>query len=212
MNTHQYRCPLTAGDIIRRAALLILALVTIGGTPVSVADRGPNHDFTVRSLRGTWVWTGFLRFAAPIPIPRTIIDGAPPHDVVAPGDVVGLWASTVGLMTFDGKGSIEHAEEVGKAGEVIPQAGLPFEYLPPFSEVYTGNYTVSEHGVVEISLTGRDLSSPEGQVDFEYDLHCVLNRWPMEMDCVPARFETYIVDPTGFAAPITGTMGLKRRY
>lgn len=210
MMTDKYS-PLWAGARRMPLAALVLVLANLGSTATAVAS-GPSRDFTEQSLRGTWIWSGLLKFGAPIPIPGTIVDGAPPHDTVAPGDVAGIWASTVGLITFDGEGNVPQADEVVKVGEVVPQAGLPFEYLPPLPETYTGSYTVNERGVVQISMTGRDPSSPEGQVDFEYDLQCVLTRWPAEMACVPARFETYLVDPTGYAAPITGTISLKRQY
>ena len=211
MNISPHNRPFSEPYRKLRAATLILVIAGLAGATTAMAD-GRDRGFSEQSLRGTWVWSGLMKFGAPIPIPATVVDGAMPHDPVAPGDVVGVWASSVGLMNFDGAGGVNHAEEVVKVGEIAPLPGLPFEALPPFGEVYTGGYSVSEHGVVQITLTGRDSMSPEGDVDFEYDLHCVLNRWPMEMACVPARFKTYLVNAAGYAAPITGTITLKRQY
>lgn len=178
------------------------------GAASAVADE---DNYNAQLLRGTWVWSGLMKFGAPIPIPATIVDGAAPHDPVAPGDVVGVWASLVGFMTFDDEGNVVHAQDMVKAGEVVPAAGLPIEHLPPFPEIYTGSYTVSDVGTVDIFLKGRDPGTPEGEVDFEFDLHCVLNRWPREMTCVTARFKTFFVNPDGYAAPITGIINFKRR-
>lgn len=199
-----------------RARLAVCRALLIGGLLCSgnaVAGSPHNADFSEQTVRGTWIWSGLLRFGAPVPVAGTLVDGAPPQAMIVPGDVVGIWAATVGLMTFDGRGNVQHAEEVTKAGEIVPQPGLlPVDHLPPFPEVYTGKYQVSPEGVVGIQLTGRNLSSPEGKVDFEYDLHCVLNRWPREMTCVPARFKTFVVDPNGFPSPITGIIEFTRRY
>lgn len=190
-----------------RTAACIMVIAGLLGATAAVAD----SNYTEEHLRGDWVWSGLMKFGAPVPIPANLIDGAPPHAAVAPGEVVGIWASLVGLITFDGEGNVT-AEDMVKAGEIVPAPGLPFEALPPFPEVYTGSYTVSDKGTVDIFLEGRDPSSPEGQVDFEFDLHCVLNRWPREMTCLTARFKTFFVDPNGFAAPITGIIDIKRRY
>jgi|GEM_PF-4029763 len=195
---------------VRAGACVMLAVAFI----CSGAARAGGDDaaYSAQLLRGTWIWSGMLQFGAPIPLPGTLVDGTPPHAAVAPGDVVGLSVSTVGLMSFDGHGNVTHADEVVKIGGIVPAAGLPFEHLPPFPEVYTGVYDVGPTGVVAVQLSGRSPESPEGQVDFEYDLHCVLNRWPREMTCVPARFKTYVLDPDGYPAPITGIVEIKRRY
>ena len=190
-------------------AILIFVIAGLAGAPPADAR---DRAYTEQSVRGTWIWSGLLKFGAPIPVPATVVDGAPPHGMVSPGGVVGVWASTVGRMQFDGRGNVVHARQVVRAGEIELPPGLPFESLPLFEELYTGTYTVDDTGAVQIALRGRDGMSDEGDVDFEYDLHCLLNRWPLELTCVPARFKTFLVDTSGYPAPITGTIGMKRQH
>lgn len=193
--------------------LVFTVLVAFVALPAAVpAVSASPGAYGSSSLKGTYVWSGLLKFGAPLPIPGLLVDGAPPHDQVSPGEVVGIWAAILGTMTFDGSGNVTGFEDVVKTGEIVPLPPVPFESLPPFPEVGSGVYSVSETGVVGIQLTGRDPSSPEGQVDFEFDLHCVIQHRHHEMQCVPARFKTFFVDPNGFASPITGVFTMKRQH
>ena len=191
------------------AFFVFLILSTSAMVPAAYASPGA---YDSRSLNGTYVWSGLLKFGAPVPIPALLIDGAPPHDQVSPGELVGIWAAILGTMTFDGAGIVTGFEDVVKSGDLVPQPPVPFESLPPFPELGFGAYSVSEMGIVGIQLTGRNPSSPEGQVDFELDLHCVIQHRHHEIECVPARFKTFVVDPNGFASPITGLITMKRQH
>ena len=195
--------------VIRRAGFLsMLAILSLtAGLPRALADDG---SYRVGNLRGEWIWSGLVRFAAPVPIPALHVDGSPPHTQVDPGQVVGIWGALLGSMEFDGQGHVRN-QDVFKAGELQPLPPFPIPFLPPFPEVYEGEYSVSPEGTVEISLAGRDPNSPEGQVDYEMDMHCLLNRHPAEMKCVIGRFLTFVVDPNGYHAPITGIITFNRR-
>lgn len=188
-------------------AVLAVVLVAMAGAPRALADE---DNYSAGNLRGDWIWSGTVKFAAPIPIPALHVQGAPPHTQVDPGQVVGLWGALLGRMRFDGQSHVR-SEDVFKAGELQPLPPFPIPFLPPFPEIYEGVYSVSSAGVVEISLSGRDPNSPEGQVDYELDFHCLLNRHPAEMKCVISRFLTYAVDPNGYYAPITGIITFSRR-
>jgi hypothetical protein len=199
--------------LIARPAALLLFCALLLMPHASRADSEANRQFNDAQLKGTWVFSGLLRFAAPAPLPATLVDGAPPHDQINPGDEVGLWASILGTMTFDGAGNVTRVEDVVKIGDAKPLSPpVPFDYLPPLPEIYTGTYAVSNSGVVEIALTGRSLDSPEGQVDFEFDLHCLVQHRAQKMRCVPARFRTRVVDPNGYPAPITGVLTVERQH
>lgn len=140
---------------VRAIPLILVTGVAWAWLP---AWAGPDthKSFNNSHLKGAWVMSGMLRVAVPVPLPGTLIQGAPPHDPIAPGDVAGLWASILGTITFDGAGTVSRVEDVIKIGGLKPVSPpVPFDYLPPLPEVYTGNYTVSEHGVVNIELTGR---------------------------------------------------------
>ncbi|TXS93046.1 hypothetical protein FV139_13950 [Parahaliea maris] len=194
-------------------SLVFILVIAFGILPAAVATAdGSPGPYSASALNGTYVWSGMLKFGAPIPIPALIVDGAPPHDQVSPGEVVGIWATILGTMTFDGAGNVTRFDDVVKSGEIVPLPPVPFEALPPFPETGSGVYSVSESGTVGIQLTGRDPSSPEGQVDFENDLHCVIQKRQQEMQCVIARFKTYFVDPNGYASPITGLITMKRQH
>lgn len=212
MNATLNGCPFPLSRPARSplAILLWVAAVLVAGLFCAAADARDKRVYADQHLRGTWVWSGLLRFGAPIPVPGMVVDGAPPHALVNPEDLVGVWASTVGLMTFDGRGAV-HAEQVVKVGEIALPPGLPFEALPPFPEFYRGSYQVAANGIVQIELSGHDTPDADADPDFEYDLHCVLNMWPREMTCVPARFKTYVVDADGYPAPITGLVELERQ-
>jgi hypothetical protein len=192
--------------------LMFAGLVALAALPAAVPSVNASPGaYDSQSLKGTHVWSGLLKFGAPVPIPALLVDGTPPHDQVSPGEVVGIWAAILGTMTFDGSGNVTGYDDVVKSGELVPLPPVPFESLPPFPELGSGVYSVSKAGVVGIQLTGRDASSPEGQVDFEFDLHCVIQHRHHEMQCVPARFKTFLVDPNGFASPITGVFTMKRQ-
>jgi len=199
--------------LIARSTALLLACALLSIPNASRADSEANWRFNDSQLKGTWVFSGLLRFAAPVPLPATLVDGAPPHDQINPGDEVGLWASILGTMTFDGAGSVTQVEDVVKIGDIKPLSPpVPFDFLPPLPEVYTGNYAVSGSGAVEIALTGRALDSPEGQVDFEFDLYCLIQHRAQKMQCVPAQFRSRVVDPNGYPAPITGVISMERQH
>jgi hypothetical protein len=189
-----------------RVTAIALAVMLVG-TPSVLADTGA---YSTSQLRGEWIWSGMVKFAAPIPVPALLIDGAPPHTQVDPGQVVGFWGALLGMMKFDGNGHVTN-EDVFKAGELQPLPPFPIPFLPPFPEIYQGTYEVSPDGVVDILLSGRDPNSPEGQVDFQMDMHCLLNRRPPEMTCVISRFLTFAVDPNGYHAPITGVLNFSKR-
>jgi hypothetical protein len=187
--------------------LLGAVLVTVIVAPCALAAE---DNYSASNLRGDWIWSGMVKFAAPVPIPALHVQGAPPHTQVDPGQVVGLWGALLGRMRFDGQSHVT-SEDVFKAGELQPLPPFPIPFLPPFPEIYEGVYSVSSAGDVEISLSGRDPNSPEGQVDYELDFHCLLNRHPAEMKCVISRFLTFAVDPNGYHAPITGIITFNRR-
>lgn len=64
--------------------------------------------------------------------------------------------------------------------------------------VGAGSHSVADNGVVEIRIVGFFPATREaGDVDFEWDLHCILNRYPQQMKCVNRRFKTFVVDPPG---------------
>jgi hypothetical protein len=193
-----------------RVAALILLLGSTGIAAPAAARDGvwPYRD---RDLAGQWIFSGELKFAAPIPFAGILLRGAPPHAQFQRGDKIGLWGSILGTMTFDGNGVIKGMQDVFKPGEVEPAPPFP-PFVPPIPEVGTGSYAVSPDGSVSISIVGRDPNSPEGQVDFETEYHCQLNRFPREMTCVFARFTTYFVDPNGYHAPITGIITFRKRY
>lgn len=193
---------------IRTLAVVTAMVVSVlGGQNAMAGDKGYN----ARSVRGEWIISGLLKFAAPIPIPAQHIHEAPPHTQVAPGEVVGIWGALLGTLNFDGQGGVV-LEDVFSLGEIKPVLPFPLEALPPSPEIGTGNYTVSDEGVVEIFLLGRDPGNPEGQVDFETDYYCLLNRQPAELKCVISRFVTYFVDPNGFHSPLTGVLTATRRH
>jgi hypothetical protein len=189
-------------------ALVLLAAFMVAGSPVAEAGPGTYGD---NDLRGEWIYSGLLKFGAPIPFPALQLHEAPPHDFVNPGDTVGIWGSILGIMTFDGGGGLAN-EDVFKTGELQPLPPFPLPFVPPLPEVGTGTYSVSDKGIVQISLLGRDPANPEGQVDFESDMYCLLNRQPWEMKCVYSRFQTFFVDPNGYHAPITGIVTFTRRH
>lgn len=198
---------------LARAGRLALVLTACLMCPVlAAADPVAAKSYRASDLKGEWVFSGLIRFGAPVPIPALVVDGAPPHAQVAPGEVVGVWATIVGTVQFDGEGNVVKMEDVVKTGELVPLPPVPFDALPPFPEVGAGTYDVSDSGMVNISITGRDPGSPEGQVDFETDYVCVLNRMPREMKCTFARFVTYFVDPQGYSAPITGEITFTARH
>ncbi|MGW8369427.1 MAG: hypothetical protein ACWGPN_12210 [Gammaproteobacteria bacterium] len=196
-----------------RSWICVLAMVfamvaaLLGGQDAMAGDKGYNAS----SVRGEWIISGLLKFAAPIPIPAQHIHEAPPHTQVAPGDVVGIWGALLGTLKFDGQGGVI-IEDVFSLGEIKPVPPVPLEALPPSPEFGAGTYTVSDDGVVEIFLLGRDPGSPAGQVDFETDYYCLLNRQPAELKCVISRFVTYFVDPNGFQSPLTGVLTATRRH
>jgi hypothetical protein len=189
-------------------ALVLLAASFVGGS--AVAGEAPGQ-YGQNDLRGEWIYSGLLKFGSPIPFPALQLNEAPPHAQVNPGDTVGIWGSILGVMTFDGRGGLAN-EDVFKPGELQPLPPFPLPFVPPLPEVATGTYSVSDRGVVQISLLGRDPGNPEGQVDFESDLYCLINRQPREMKCVYSRFQTFFVDPNGYHAPITGIVTFTRRH
>lgn len=189
----------------------VILFAAFGG-PSCLAGEEPPPFYSNSDLKGAWLFSGLLRFGAPVPILATLVDGAPPHALVNPGDVVGVWATILGSMRFDGDGEVSGVEDVVKTGELVPLPPVPFPSLPPFPEIGAGSYSVSENGVVKIDITGRDPSHPEGQVDFETGYYCLLNRTPREMKCTFSYFRTYFVDPAGYNAPITGEITFKQRH
>ena len=93
----------------RRSLLLALTIVMVAvGARIELAavDQPQPRPFAERDLNGTWVLSGLVKFAAPIPIHALILHGGAPHTLVAPGEKVGIWASQVGLMRFDGRGRV----------------------------------------------------------------------------------------------------------
>jgi hypothetical protein len=77
----------------------------------------------------------------------------------------------------------------------------------------SGSYTVATSGMVTISIAGRDPNaSAPGDVNFETEFQCVLNRSPQEMKCIYSRFSTYFVDPSGYDAPIMGIVTFTRQH
>lgn len=194
----------------RIAGLALLIFSVCAAPPASASNEiWPYRD---RDLRGEWVYSGNLHFAAPIPFPGTLLLATPPHASFAPGDVVGIHASILGTMEFDGKGAVTTMEDVVKPGGVKPAPGFPLPFIPPLPEVGAGTYSVQPDGTVNINIAGRDPSNPVGQVDFEIAYHCQLNRFPREMQCVFNFFTTYFVDENGFDAPITGVIAFRKRY
>lgn len=207
MGPHRSRMARPGTGTPRSWAVPLMALlmaVTLGAS----ADEA---SYNASHVRGEWIWSGMVKFAAPVPVPALYVDGAPPHTQVDPGQVVGIWAAMLGRARFDGAGHVRN-EDVVKAGELQPLPPFPIPFLPPFPEIYEGEYSVSDDGVVEIALAGRDPGSPEGQVDYELDFHCLLNRNPAEMKCVISRFLTSLVDPNGYHAPITGIITFQKRH
>ena len=87
--------------------LVFTVLVAFVALPAAVpAVSASPGAYGSSSLKGTYVWSGLLKFGAPLPIPGLFVDGAPPHDQVSPGEVVGIWAAILGTMTFDGSGNV----------------------------------------------------------------------------------------------------------
>ena len=190
------------------ATLLALAVCVL---PIADAA-AKSKAYSNGDLRGEWVWSGWVRFGAPVPFPALLVDGAPPQEQVAPGEVVGVWGAILGVMSFDGKGLVSN-ENVFKPGELQPLSPpFPLPFVPPLPEVSAGSYQVSNAGTVQMQLSGRSPASPEGQIDFNTDFSCVLNRKPLEMHCVFSRFQTFAVDPNGYHAPITGILTFTRRH
>lgn len=214
------------GTARHQLALLLFLLISALGNTGAIAQSSAQHlfengsfndnrlseKFNATHFRGTWVLSGMLRISLPVPFPGTLLDGAPPHDAISPADITALWAAILGTITLDGRGNVVKMENVIKIGELMPASPpVPFDFLPPLPEVYTGFYSVGEGGTVKINLAGRSADSPEGQLDFEFDLHCVVQHRALKMQCVPARFTTYVVDSSGFPAPITGLITLERQ-
>ena len=200
----------------RRSLLLALTIVMVAvGARIELAavDQPQPRPFAERDLNGTWVLSGLVKFAAPIPIHALILHGGAPHTLVAPGEKVGIWASQVGLMRFDGRGRVSDVENVIKVGEIEPLPPFPLGYLPPQTELGAGSYPVAPSGMVTISIAGRDPNaSAPGEVNFETEFQCVLNRNPEEMKCTYSRFKTYFVDPSGYDAPIMGIVTFTRQH
>ena len=136
---------------------LIVLMVAVGGRiEPAAADQRQPRPFAERDLVGTWVVSGLVKFAAPIPIQALILHGGPPHTLVAPGEKVGVWASQVGLMRFDGRCRVTDVENVIKVGEIEPLPPFPLGYIPPQTELGAGSYAVAPSGMVTISIAGRD--------------------------------------------------------
>lgn len=55
---------------------------------------------------------------------------------------------------------------------------------------------------MRISAVVVDPASGNTAGEAEYD--CVLSRFPRRMDCIFSRFRTFVVDASGFDAPIVG--------
>ncbi len=195
---------------VRIAGLTLLAILV--GVAAFASAGAHAWQYGDKDLRGQWVLSGDLQFAAPIPFPGSTIQGAPPHASFAPGDVVGIQGSVLGTMDFDGKGIVTAMKEVFKPGGIEPAPGFPLRFIPPLPEVGEGTYAVQSDGTVQIDIDGRDPNNPEGQVDFESVYHCQLNRFPSEMQCVYASFKTYFVDPNGYYAPISGIVTFRKRH
>ncbi|HKJ17899.1 MAG TPA: hypothetical protein VJ984_11150 [Xanthomonadales bacterium] len=185
------------------ALLAIFVAVWMCATSSVYADEESQRSFRESDLRGTWTMAGWVEATLLIPFPGEITHSVGPGDPVNPGDKVALKGTLVGLFEFNGSGAIVEFNDLFKPGGIEPLSPpFPIPWVPPLTETGHGSYTVDANGMVSLSTEIIDPAS--GNLAGEADYNCVLNRSPKRLDCIFARFKTYVVDPAGFDAPITG--------
>ncbi len=167
-----------------------------------------NHQYSEKDIRGTWTYSGWVEATLLIPFAAEITHSTPPSALVGAGEKVALKGTLVGLFTFDGKGKIAEFQDLFKAGGAEPTSPpFPLPYVPPFLEQGDGKYSVEPNGIVQLETL--IINPADGSVAGEADYACVLNRKPKRLDCMFARFKTFVVDPGGFNAPIVGRVTLR---
>jgi hypothetical protein len=199
------KTPLTIG--VMRSFLVAGVLVLACGISSTNADES-KHRYAENDIRGTWTYSGWVEATLLIPFPGEVTQSTPPSSIVSPGDKVTLKGTLVGLFNFDGRGGIESFEDLFKAGGVEPiSPPFPLPFLPPAPEQGHGTYSVNPDGTVELKtlIINPDDDSVAGELDYA----CVLNRSPRQLECIIARFKTFLVDPAGFEAPIVGLVTLR---
>jgi hypothetical protein len=186
--------------------LLVTSTLLLAASATQARDSRWDRSYSARDLHGTWTFASSLEASLPIPFPAEITQSTPPSTVVAPGDVVTLRGTVIGLFEFDGEGGVQ-LRDFFKAGNVAP---LPFPYAGPAPEQGHGTYTVDPDGIVQISTVY--INGDTGDIAGEADYVCTLNRLPQQLSCMFARFKTYVVDPGGFEAPIQGLVTMRPQY
>lgn len=180
-------------------------LITTGFliTAVNAAADEPRHDehFSERDLRGTWTYSSEFETTLPIPFAADIVDAAPPPATVYPGDVVTIKGTTVGLFEFDGRGGVVF-RDFFKAGTVKP---LAFPSTPAAPEDGYGTYSVERDGFVHIQTVYLSGDHIVGESDYV----CTISTEPRQLDCMWARFKTFVVDANGYDAPIEGLVTMR---
>lgn len=188
----------------------LLGILIVAASSAGADDRFGNdtRDFSNRDIKGTWIYEGWVEATLLAPFPAETTHATPPSTIVSPGDAVTVRGTTVGLFTFDGRGTIEGFHDLFKVGGLKPiSPPFPLPFVPPASEQGRGKYFVEPDGRVHLSTVIIDPASGATAGEAEYD--CVLNRFPRRLKCMFSRFKTYVVDPSGFEAPIIGQVTLE---
>lgn len=200
--------PITVTLAICMSVSLGLAVCPPAAAQGEIQEKGQDRRYKERDLRGRWAFSGWVEATLLIPVPGEITHSTPPSAVVVPGDKVSVKGTLVGLFEFDGKGGIPAFQDLFKAGGIEPTSPpFPLPFLPPVPEQGHGNYTVAENGTVQ--LFTLIINPMNDRVAGEADYDCVLSRSPKRLHCMMSRFKTYVVDETGFEAPVIGLFTLR---
>lgn len=191
-----------------RALATTLCLILVATIPAVYVDQKANYaKYSEKDLQGRWTSSGWLRPTLLTPLPMDVMRSIPANVPSSSSDQVTLEVTTIGLFSFDGDGTIENFQQQIEFGH--PESVPPslFHLIPLSTNQGCGQYSVESNGLVGLSMV-QPCNGAE-DVAREIDYACVLNRSPKQLNCIPSRFEIFVLDPVAFHGGIVGEVVLR---